>query len=124
MLLALACRLMWADPLQRGACYDCAGPQVPICAGHPLWGCLWATSKLKTVEHHSKACWRVSLSLATPRDRKRIKVAVGFLSLVMPGCREHIKDNIVPRAVKWFTGEALAEETDEDEVRWWASHQH
>ena len=42
----------------------------------------------------------------------------------MPGCREHIKDNIVPRAVKWFTGEALAEESDEDEVRWWAWERH
>ena len=40
------------------------------------------------------------------------------------GCREHIKDNIVPRAVKWFTGEALAQESDEDEVSRWAPDRH
>ena len=44
--------------------------------------------------------------------------------MATPGCREHIKDNIVPRAVKWFTGEALAEESDEDEVRRWALKRH
>ena len=82
------------------------------------------TSQLKSADHHSKACWQGSLGLAVPRCRKRIRVAVGFHSLAMPACREHIKDNIVPRAVKWFTGEALAEESDEDEVRWWTLDQH